>query len=99
MVETSRKRTVGDYIKDGLPADCGYNQRFKHSYGIGSYGIGMHCIQKIAEICDKRRWGWYFKPTEKMDYGRQDWYEDQECFISFESKQDLIQVILSVDFN
>lgn len=99
MAAHSQHKKLNDYIKDGLSDDCGYNKKFKHSYGIGHYGIGMHCIQQIANICEDRLWGWYFVPTKKMDYSRQHWFEDQECFVSFENKQDLIQVILSIEFN
>ena len=75
MAATSQtKKHLRDYLNDGLSDDCGYNKKFKYSYGIGQYGIGMHCIQKIANICEDRRWGWYFVPTENMNYHSQNWF-------------------------
>jgi hypothetical protein len=43
-------------------------------------------------------WGWYFIPTNKEkweDPGNDSWYKEQYCVLTFDSKSDLIQALLS----
>lgn len=81
-----------------VPENCGYNKRFAHSYGINAYGLPASCIAQIQSIVTGK-WGWHFIPNSDMDYARDNWYERQQCYVSFENKHDLIQVILQVKFN
>jgi len=34
-----------------------------------------------------------------MDYTRDDWYENQNCYLSFELETDLINVKLLIEYN
>lgn len=81
-----------------IPEDCGYNKRFAHSYSINSYSLPGSCVDQIQSIVTGK-WGWYFVPHFDMDYRRDTWYERQDCYVSFEFKHDLIQVVLQVKFD
>ena len=47
----------------------------------------------------KKRWGWHFRPHKDMDYTRDNWYEKQNCYLSFELETDLINVKLLIEYN
>lgn len=80
---------------DDLPEDCGYNKVYKHQWKTGHYGIGITTINEINAMIDGR-WGWHFEPFPDMDYNDDNWFEKQECIVSFESKWDKYQTWLSV---
>ena len=79
-----------------LPEDCGYNKVYKHQWNTGEYGIGLHTVETIRKIV-KGKWGWYFKPNDRMDYNSDRWYENQECIMTFEDEWDCAQVVLQVE--
>ena len=79
-----------------LPEDCGYNKIFKYNWETPVYGLSIGHIPNIDKIC-KKRWGWYFRPNKNMDYRSEQWYENQNMVLSFESRIDLIIVKLSID--
>tara|TARA_Y100001938_G_C7920666_1_gene344313 strand:- start:158 stop:415 length:258 start_codon:yes stop_codon:yes gene_type:complete len=81
-----------------IPEDCGYNKIFKHQWRTRDYGINMSTIERISKLVSGR-WGWHFKAHKDMDYSRDNWYENQTCYVSFERKWDLILVKLLIDFN
>jgi len=81
-----------------IPENCGYNKRFAHSYSINSHSLPGSCVDQIQSIVTGK-WGWHFEPHPDMDYGRENWYERQDCYVSFEHLHDMIQVVLQVDFN
>lgn len=81
-----------------LPEDCGYNKQYSHNWETPVYGLGMHLIPKIHNLC-KGSWGWHFKPQKDCDYHAKDWYEKQNLVLSFEQKWDLIMCKLIIDIN
>ncbi len=81
-----------------IPDTCGYNKIFKHQWRTQHYGINMSTVERIGKVATGK-WGWHFKPHKNMNYSRDDWYENQTCYVSFEKKWDLILVKLLVDFN
>ena len=91
---------VGSFIvsvnKLTLPKDCGYNKVYKHQWNTGDYGIGLHTVQIIQKIV-KGRWGWYFKPNDRMNYNSDRWFENQVCIITFEDEWDCAQVVFQVE--
>jgi len=78
-----------NYTEHKLPDSCGYNKIFKHQWKIGTYGLSMVTINEIQNLI-KGKWGWHFIPHKDMDYRADNWYESQECILSFENKWDLI---------
>ena len=81
-----------------IPEDCGYNKIFKHQWRTRDYGINMSTIERISKLVSGR-WGWHFKAHKDMDYSRDNWYEKQNCYLSFELETDLINVKLLIEYN
>lgn len=81
-----------------IPNDCGYNKIFKHSWKTTEYAIPMTAIDKISKIVSGK-WGWHFIPNKNMNYTRQNWYEDQILYLTFENKFDLILCKLMISIN
>ena len=81
--------------KYDMPEGCGYNQIFKHQWSTGKYGLSLLASVEIATFATKK-FGWHFIPNKDMDYKNEDWYINQECIVTFESKWDLIRARFSV---
>ena len=81
-----------------LPVDCGYNRQYSHDWETSVYGLGMHLIPEIHNLCTGN-WGWYFIPHENCNYYADDWHENQTLVLSFEKKWDLIMCKLIIDIN
>lgn len=75
--------------------DSGYNKIYMHQWRTTSYGLPMHWIERI-DCISEGKWGWHFIPNKNMDYQRDDWYENQTLYLTFENQEDLIQVRLSL---
>lgn len=91
-VENSHKSIVHE-----LSQGSGYNCIFKHIWRVlGKYALKSSWIWTISKIVDGRDWGWYFIPNKNMDYRKDNWYEDQTLILSFENKDDMIQVMLQL---
>lgn len=78
-----------------VPEGCGYNKIFPHKWCLYTYGVSQSLIESISKIA-KYRWGWHFVPTSKMDYRKNNWFEDQTAYLTFENFDDLLQCKLSL---
>ncbi len=86
------------YSELELPDGYGYNHIFKHQIKTRTYGLSGSLIPQIHKLCEGK-WGWHFRPNKNMDYTRDDWYENQNCYLSFELETDLINVKLLIEYN
>ena len=82
------------YELDAMPEDCGYNKVFQHKYCLNAHGVPGGLIAEMITKCN-HRFGWHFVAHSNMNYYRDDWYEDQTAYISFEDQVDLVNVVLS----
>lgn len=77
------------------PAIGRYNFKGRYDYTLPGYSIGLKEVEEINDIA-KEPWGWYFIGHQDRDYSSDTWYEKQHCVITFDSHEDLIQVVLQV---
>ena len=82
------------YDLDDMPDDCGYNKVYQYKYCLNAHGVPGGLIAEMIGICD-HKFGWHFIPHANMDWSRENWYEDQTAYISFEDRADLVNVVLS----
>ena len=78
--------------------DGTYNYFGRFDYVTNSNAIGLLEVEDINQIVTAK-WGWRFIPRATATIHNQyseDWYEHQNCIISFDSSEDLTQVILEV---
>ncbi len=87
-----------NYMETELPEDCGYNFIYKFAWKTQTNALPMTAVNKIQNIV-KKRWGWHFRPHANMDYSKEDWYENQTLYLTFESKMDLVLAKLLVTVN
>jgi hypothetical protein len=77
------------------PETSGYNKMYRHQWRTNMCALPGHWIAQIEKLITGN-WGWHFIPHKNMDYRRENWYEDQTLFITFEKQEDLIQVRLCI---
>tara|TARA_B100000900_G_C20580810_1_gene717458 strand:- start:912 stop:1175 length:264 start_codon:yes stop_codon:yes gene_type:complete len=76
--------------------EYGYMGRF--DYVTNKNAIGLLAVEEINSIVTAK-WGWRFIPKATAtihDQYSETWYKHQNCIISFDSQEDLTQVILQV---
>ena len=73
----------------------GYNKIYRFQWRTNMYALPSHWIDAINSIA-QNQWGWHFIPHKNMDYNRENWYEDQTLYITFEDEQDLVQAKLCI---
>lgn len=78
------------------PDECGYNWVYKHTYCLNAYGVPGNVVEVMIKEC-KHKWGWHFERPPSMDYTRDNWYEDQTAYLSFEDPIDLATVVLTAE--
>lgn len=78
-----------------IPDDCGYNKIFKYQWFTATNALPMSTIPVIQSFVTGR-WGWHFIPKPNMNYNLENWYENQNLVLSFENKEDLITIKLTV---
>mgnify|MGYP003675483860 CR=1 FL=1 len=74
-----------------------YDYRGAYNWATSSYSLDYSVVQDINKMVTAP-WGWYFIPTNKEkweDPGNDSWYKEQYCVLTFDSKSDLIQALLS----
>lgn len=75
-----------------------YKVDFPYRLMCNTNAIPMSAMTKIDKLIDGR-WGWNFIPHDNMDWNRDDWYERQDAYVSFENRDDAITVALSINFD
>ena len=75
-----------------------YKVDFPYKVWCNSSGIALSAMNKIDSIVTGR-WGWNFRPHADMDYSLQNWHERQDAYVTFENRDDAIQVALSIQFD
>jgi hypothetical protein len=77
-----------------IPADCGYEKKFRFNVDMNSNGIMGECIEWCQVNCEGK-WGWWFEQknlfTEKWHH-----WEEQNSYMSFEKKKDASRFWLAV---
>ena len=74
----------------------GYNKIYRYQWRTNKYALPSYWIDQINRIVHSK-WGWHFIPHKNIDYRRENWYEDQTLFITFEDEQDLVQAKLCIE--
>ncbi len=75
-----------------------YNYFGRFDYVTNSNAIGLLEVEVINDLVTAP-WGWRFIPkgtASLHDQYSEDWYKHQNCIISFDNREDLVQVILEV---
>ena len=75
-----------------------YNFFGRFDYVTNSNAIGLLEVELINGMVTAP-WGWRFIPkgtASLHDQYSDDWYKHQNCIISFDSREDLLQVVLQV---
>lgn len=75
-----------------------YDYRGKYDWPTPSCSLSYGVVKEIDKIVTEP-WGWYFIPTNKekwADPKNEEWWKEQYCVVTFDSREDLIQSILSV---
>ena len=78
-----------------VPEGCGYNKIFFWQWPLNTHGVNGSIITWCTKNC-VGKFGWHFKPNSYMNYDEDDWFKNQEAFISFDLKQDLLQAKLTI---
>lgn len=78
------------------PEECGYNWVYAHKFCLNTHGVPGTLIELMNHVCQSK-WGWHFVAHDDMNYARDDWYENQTAYISFEDPIDLANVILTAE--
>lgn len=78
-----------------VPEGCGYNQKFFWHWALNTHGVSGSIITWCNKNC-VGKFGWHFMPNSFMNYDEDDWFKNQEAFLSFEYKEDLLQAKLSI---
>lgn len=86
------------WMAEGFKTEGVYDYYGKYEYRTPSNSIGLDVVKQIDNIVTGN-WGWHFNPTNQAKWSdpyNDEWYKEQQCVITFDSKEDLVQVILEV---
>lgn len=85
-------------MKDKPLSKGAYDYKGTYEWATSSYSLDYGVVKDI-DIMATEPWGWYFIPTDQerwADPHNDHWYKEQYCILTFDSKSDLVQAILSV---
>jgi len=72
-----------------------YNRIYRYQWRTNMCALPGIWITQIEKLVTGN-WGWHFIPHKNMNYNRENWYEDQTLFITFENQDDLVQAKLCI---
>lgn len=75
-----------------------YNVIYQYKWKTPVNALPQTVWEKLDKLCLKE-WGYYFTPHANMDYTRQNWYENQTLYLTFEDEIDLLNAKLSIPLN
>ena len=95
MAEVSQTKMKPSSPSGGIDVTGEYKVEYPHKVYTGGNAIALSLMQEVDKLVTGK-WGWNFEPHHNMDYNRQNWFERQNAYMSFEHQYDAVQVSLSL---